>query len=302
MQILHVQGKEGVATVYVGLTEKGNRVEFVESRPDPKGMSEKWVIIVSTLKGCPVRCIMCDAGRYYEGRLSYSEIMEQIEYLVLKYFPDGKVKTKKFKVQFSRVGEPAFNPDVLEVLEEINHFENVIPSISTIAPKGSEQFFHKLKEIKEKYYRGRFQLQFSIHSTNEDERDAIIPVKKWPLEKIAEYGQEFVGEGDKKVTLNFALSKNFTFDPTVIENLFNPEKFLIKITPINPTLRSLENGLESDVDVETGNLQKHGTSLQRLIDRGYEVIVSIGNLEENKIGSNCGMYLKKLRVISEILS
>ena len=300
MKILHVQGKEEVATVYLGLTEKGNRVEFVESRPDPSGISEKWVIIVSTLKGCPVRCTMCDAGHFYEGRLSYSEIMEQIEYLVFKHFPDGKVKTKKFKIQFSRVGEPAFNPDVLKVLEKINKFEKVIPSISTIAPKGSERFFHELKEIKEKYYRGRFQLQFSIHSTNEEERDAIIPVKKWPLQKIAEYGEEFVGVDDKKVTLNFALSKNFTFDPTVIESLFNPEKFLIKITPINPTLRSLENGLESDVDIETGNLQKNQSSLQRLIDRGYEVIVSIGNLEENKIGSNCGMYLRKLRVISEI--
>jgi len=26
---------------------------------------------------------------------------------------------------------------------------------------------------------------------------------------------------------------------------------------------------------------------------GYEVILSVGELEENKIGSNCGMYIQR---------
>jgi 23S rRNA (adenine2503-C2)-methyltransferase len=294
MRVLHTQGNENIATVYVGVTERGNRVEFVESRPEAGGISEKWVIIVSTLRGCPVRCIMCDAGHFYEGRLTYDEIMEQIEYLVFKYFPDGNVRTKKFKIQFSRVGEPAFNPEVLKVLKQISTYNNLIPSISTVAPKGTDWFFEELTEIKDKYYRGKFQLQFSIHSTSEKERNNIIPIKKWTLERIAEFGEKFVKDGDKKVTLNFALAKHFSFDPIVIESLFNPEKFLIKITPINPTLRSIENHLESDVDINTGSLQKHKESLKALIEKGFVVIISIGNLEENKIGSNCGMYLKRL--------
>jgi len=34
-------------------------------------------------------------------------------------------------------------------------------------------------------------------------------------------------------------------------------------------------------------------SSKQLRGTGYEVIVSVGELEENKIGSNCGQYLKK---------
>ena len=32
---------------------------------------------------------------------------------------------------------------------------------------------------------------------------------------------------------------------------------------------------------------------QSLIDVGYDVIISIGEVEENEIGSNCGQYVLK---------
>lgn len=80
---------------------------------------------------------------------------------------------KKFKIQ---VGEPALNEHVLGVLEEIAKYENLIPSISTVALRGYEKFFEGLLKIKKR--RGRFQLQFSIHSTDETQGDQIIPISK----------------------------------------------------------------------------------------------------------------------------
>ena len=38
------------------------------------------------------------------------------------------------------------------------------------------------------YHSGKFQLQFSIHSTDRLERDRLIPIKKWDFSKISEYG------------------------------------------------------------------------------------------------------------------
>ncbi|MBC7123387.1 MAG: radical SAM protein, partial [Pseudothermotoga sp.] len=144
MRILAQFGKEDIAIVYLGETSKGNLVEFVEALQPPFPREEKWVLIVSTLNGCPVKCKMCDAGGSYAGVLDKDEILEQIDFMVKKRYPAGKVNTKKFKVQFARVGEPAFNHHVLEVLEELSFYDNLIPSISTVAPVGCDQFFEEL--------------------------------------------------------------------------------------------------------------------------------------------------------------
>src|SRR4030065_200603 len=230
LKILAVTGREEIALVYVGQRRKGRLVEFVESVQPPLPREKKWVLIVSTLFGCPVGCGMCDAGSYYQGKLSKEEIWAQIDFLVRKRYPEGSLTAKKFKIQFARVGEPAFNLDVLKVLEELPYryqAPGLMPSLSTIAPAGTSQFFSKLMEIKKKEYsRGRFQLQFSIHTTDEKLRDRLIPVKKWSFAQIKEYGEEFYKTGDRKITLNFALIQDMPVDSRVLLRHFDPDKFL----------------------------------------------------------------------------
>ncbi|QTA37490.1 radical SAM protein [Thermosipho ferrireducens] len=304
MEILKRFGKDEIAYVYLGKTSKGNIIEFVESIQPPIPREEKWVLIISTLNGCPIGCLMCDAGGFYKGKLTKDEIMEQILFLISKRYPTYNVPAKKFKIQFARMGEPALNMAVIDVLNELPHIVNapgLMPSISTIAPIGSEMFFEMLLDIKEKYYRGKFQLQFSIHSTDNEQRDKIIPVKKWNFKQIANYGEKFVKDGDRKVTLNFALAKENIVEPEIIFKYFDPDKFLIKITPINPTYSSTENGLHSDIDITSNSPIIHKTFVEKLQLKNYDVIISIGELEENKIGSNCGQYVQKHIMKSEKL-
>lgn len=192
MRIMQTIKRNGIATVYIGETSTGKRVEFAESLHPPLSINEKWVLIVSTLDGCPVECEMCDAGGNYRGKLTSEDIFEQIDHMILGRFPERRVNSKKFKIQFSRVGEPSFNSHVLEVLDELPKrflYSSLIPTVSTIAPVGRDSFFEKLLKTKNNF--DDFQLQFSIHSTNEAERERIIPVKKWPLDKIAAYGNKF---------------------------------------------------------------------------------------------------------------
>jgi 23S rRNA (adenine2503-C2)-methyltransferase len=167
-----------------------------------------------------------------------------------------------------------------------------MPSISSIAPHGSEPFFERLLEIKRRMYTGgRFQFQFSLHSTDETRRDQIIPVRKWSFEQMAAYGDRFYQPGDRKVTLNFALSEGSPVDPDVLLRHFSPERYLIKITPLNPTYRAAEHRLSSYIDPHT---PPDGDPLVRsLRSAGYQVIVSIGEVEENRIGSNCGQYIRR---------
>lgn len=290
MRVLAKTGRDDIATVYLAETDRGNRVEFVESVQPPIPREKKWVLLLSTLYGCPGGCRFCDAGTFYKGKLSGEEILAQADFLVDRRFPDRRVPAEKFKMQFARVGEPAFNPAVLDVLEELPErydAPGLMPAVSTIAPLGAGDFFDRLLGIKRRLYGGRFQLQFSVHTTDAARRDWLMPLEKWDLDGIAAYGGRWFETGDRKVTLNFALAEGMPVDPAVLLGRFSPEIFLIKITPVNPTFSAKKSGIASNV--VTGG--RESDTAHALRAAGYETIVSIGELEENRIGSNCGQHL-----------
>ena len=163
-----------------------------------------------------------------------------------------------------------------------------MPALSTIAPRGSEEFFEEFLRINHGIYGGRFQLQFSLHTTDSAQRDRLIPARKMDFGWIASYGKRFFIPGTRRVTLNFALAEGSEIDRDVLLQYFDPEIFLVKVTPVNPTITAGANGIASAVTEECIPEQ-----VRRIEDAGYQVIISIGELEENRIGSNCGMLLRR---------
>ncbi|MBE0518195.1 MAG: radical SAM protein [Thermoplasmata archaeon] len=308
MRIVSEYGNDAIAKVYVaqmredamknGSSDK-MLVEFVESVQPPLPRDKKWVLIVSSMFGCPVKCKMCDAGGAFAGRLSVDEILAQVDHMVRRRFPDGRVTIPKFKIQFARMGEPSMNPAVLDAmrsLPKIYDAPGLNVSLSTIAPAtpGARKFFDNLIEVKDRYYDGgRFQLQFSIHTTDVKKRDILIPTPKWSFGEIAAYGKRFstAGNGDRKVTLNFAPTEGYPVDASVIREHFNPELFLIKLTPLNPTIQSKEQSLKASIDPFDSRTSERLLKMFR--DEGFDVLLSIGELEENRIGSNCGQFIQR---------
>jgi 23S rRNA (adenine2503-C2)-methyltransferase len=295
VKVIASTGTEDVAMVYVVDMGENRLIECVESIQPPIPREDKWVLLVSIMFGCPIGCSMCDAGGHYQGKPTRKQILDQIDFLVRKRYPDGTIPAKQFKIQFARMGEPTLNPAVLEVLDELPDLyqaPGLMPSISTVAPKGCDDFLEQLMDIKyNRYSKGKFQFQFSIHTTDETLRDQIIPVKKWSFAQMKTYGERFYSPGDRKVTLNFALAQDMPVDPQILLNHFDPEIFLIKITPLNPTYQAMENQLSSYIDP---NIADNGYEIVEALKlSGYQVIVSIGELEENLIGSNCGQYIKR---------
>lgn len=293
MKILCSSPENSIARVYLAELNDGSKIEFVESTQPPRSLSEKWVLIISTLKGCPVDCAICDAGGTYKGKLTCDEMLDQISYMVTNRFADNIPLTKKLKIQFARMGEPAFNDQVLEVLRTLPSIydKNILfPSISTVAPATTDSFFNELIEVKDRYYSdGRFQMQFSIHTTDEDRRKELIPTPTWNFSKIAEYGNLFYKKGDRKITLNFATPVGYALEPQIICEFFNPEKYLIKYTPVNPTKKVISKNLKTLVDPNCMEIiDAIDASFKKY---GYQTIISVGELEENQIGSNCGMYI-----------
>lgn len=293
LKIIDSIGNSNISKVYFAKTLQGKYLEFAESW-DHK--DNRWVLIISTLFGCPVNCSICDAGSFFEGKISKDELLSQIDYLVNLRYSKSKINCNEFKIQFARMGEPTLNSAVLDVLYEISNRYNcdcLLPSFSTIAPKGCDDFLAKLIEIKNKLYpNGKFQMQFSLHTTDKNLRDVLIPINKWSFFEIAEYGKRFHSSGDKKIGLNFALAKDSPICVDELKRYFSPELFIIKITPVNPTVSSEANNITSYFT--KGEVGEDSSKLVSSLEMaGYEVIVSIGDLAENKIGSNCGQYVKR---------
>ncbi len=290
MKIIAQTGRDDIAFVYIAEFADGKRVEFVESLQPPIPREKKWVLIISTLYGCPVRCRFCDAGGWYQGALRADEMFSQIDFLVTQRYPDKKVPAEKFKIQFARIGEPSYNNDVLAVIDELPRrydAPGLITSLSTIAPAGRDEFFQELLEVKRHQGPGRFQFQFSLHTTDQEQADWLVPVPKWSFKEMADYGKTWFEPGDRKVVLNFALIQDMPVDPDRLLEFFSPEIFFIKVTPLNPTYAAKTNRISSHVVPE----KKDYEVINDLRAAGYEVLLSIGEWEENKIGSNCGQYL-----------
>ncbi len=290
MELLGKYGKEDLAILYIAKHD-GKIVEFVESLQPPIPREKKWVLIISTMYGCPVGCLMCDAGEYYHGKVSTEGMLKEIDFMIKNRFPDGKIPINKFKIQFARMGEPTLNEEVLEVLKILpQKYEAVglMPCISTVAPHAGESFLDELIKIKnELYSNGNFQLQFSVHSTDEENRQKWMTKNIWSMKKLAEYGERWYKEGDRKITLNFAVAEDSTIDPQVVKNTFNPSKYWIKLTPINPTSKAVNNKLQSGITVEN---TEYFPLVKEFRDLGFEAAISIGQWEENDIGTNCGQF------------
>lgn len=299
MEIISRQGNPEVAEVFVARFRENSDLlaEFVDARDPELSADEKWVIIISTQFGCPIECQMCDAGGDYRGNINSEEMLSQIQYVVAQHDTKRLASIKKFKIQFARMGEPSLNPYVLNVLQMLpQHFNTqaLIPCVATIAPRSATKWFDELLEIRQTVYSARpFQLQFSINSTDEDSRNNLMPIPKLSLKELGQYAKLFASYGQRKVALNFALAHGILVDPLKVAQHFDPASACIKLTPLNPTIRSAKIGLKNAL------LPHAPKKAQKLADKfkslGFDVILSIGDLRENEIGSNCGMAVRKIR-------
>ncbi len=294
LRVLRRREVPGLATLYLARLrgDPALQVEFVDTLEPGVPKARKWVLMVSTQFGCPVGCLMCDAGTLgYQGNLAAEEILEQVRH-VFAANPDLDPRTHpKIKIHFARMGEPSLNPGVLEALEGLAREwpgRGLLPSLSSVAPRSPAvaPFFERLLELKNaRFPDGRFQLQFSIHSTDDARRRELIPVKTWPLEEIAAYGLRFVAPGDRKITLNFALPPGERLDCARLAGVFPADRFLIKITPVNPTGSARRTGTLNLWDQAPEPVSADAARLREL---GFAVIVSPSLPEELDSATSCG--------------
>lgn len=193
---------------------------------------ERWMIGVSTMSGCPVRCKFCATGVMKKYRnLTAQEIVAQVEFVLSKReerFQDAF----EHKINYTRMGEPFLNIEaVKEAIRLIDEkYPNTHHYISTIGVTGSD--FSWIKD--------NITLQVSVHSLRNEKRNWLIPFKnKMTLEELGQIRTE----SNLKTTVNMTLIEESDFDIDELKRLFDKDKFFIKLSPINPNIVSEKNSL-----------------------------------------------------------
>jgi 23S rRNA (adenine2503-C2)-methyltransferase len=293
MQILEERIIPGMASLFLGRSSgpdnEASAVEFLETKaPGSTGAVDWWI---SVQKGCPVGCRFCDGGSLPWGNLRAEDILAQIRCLASRRSSEGPAPPAFVNLRLSRVGEPSLNPDTLKVLRLLaREFPgpDVIPCLSTAAPKSpvTRDFFEELLAIKNLLYpNGRFDLQFSAHSLDERRRQELIPIKKWSLDEISEYGSRFVGPSDRKVALAFALPEGASIDPRRLSALFDPERFRILITPVYAAEAAKALGIARPWHRVPAPIRACAAGLRR---RGFDVEIRADEARLAQAAASCG--------------
>jgi len=219
---------------YTKDTSPNNTNELVDG--DLGSRKDRWMIGVSTMSGCPVGCKFCATGGMSNWRnLTAEEIHAQVEF-ILSTRTEDFYNAFEHKINYTRMGEPFLNIDnVREAIEMIEaDYPDTHHYVSTIGIKGSD--FSWIKD--------NITLQVSVHSLEDEKRNWLIPINgKMTMQELGQIRTE----SELKTTVNMTLVDESDFDIVKLKELFDPEFFFIKLSPINVNETSESNDLGGGV-------------------------------------------------------
>ncbi len=276
---------------FLGLSNEINGVENGEIMP----LSEKWVITTSTQYGCSMDCKFCDVPKVGKGKNATKKDLVSQFLAGVSLHPEVK-ETKRLNLHFARMGEPTWNPNILDATEEILHecaYKNfkLHPVISTMMPKRNrflKEFLTKWIEFKNSVD-GEAGLQLSINTTDEAVRSDVMP-KAMGLKDISDMMCDILqytenGLKGRKIALNIALT-DAEVDARMLYNLFSPNYFMVKITPMHLTDACVDNALLTKDGYTAYHPYKQvEENLKRV---GFDVLVFIPSEDEDKSRITCG--------------
>lgn len=280
---------------FLGLTNPINGVKNQKCLP----LSEKWVITLSTQYGCQMTCNFCDCPNIqFRGNVTSQDLYTQL-INARKLFPEIKY-TERLNIHFARMGEPIFNTSVFDFARKIYkqkyqlqqllnlRMEVIHPVLTTCLPK-----YKKLKiriaewlDIKNYVYNGQAGFQFSINSTDEKQRQKMFDGRVITLEEFAEIAKDFPNPISRKYCLNFAYATGSEVDSQKLSDMFDKERFMVKITPIHNNNSCRENNIKTVGGYDS--YQPYQEIEQRLVDDGWDVLIFVPSLDEEDGLVTCG--------------
>jgi len=265
-----------------------------------KPLTEKWVITLSTQYGCPMKCTFCDVPNVkFRGNATFEDLQQQL-FNAIKLFPSIRY-TERLNIHFARMGEPVFNPAVIEfskwlfdnkkyIQDEFNlRIEVIHPVLTSSMPKAVKYLESVIQDwiyLKNNVYNGQAGLQISINSTSEEQRNDMFQNQQLSLNEISEIGKQLPVPIGRKYCLNFAFSTDYEIDANKLVKLFSPDKFMVKITPIHNNNACRDNNIKTEAGYSSW--QPYEKPEQDLKDVGFDVLVFVPSMDEEDGLVTCG--------------
>lgn len=287
---------KNVKADFLGYTKEIEGVPNCHCMP----LSEKWVITISTQYGCRMKCTFCDVPNVkWRGNATIADLKAQL-YNAIGLFPSVRY-TERLNLHYARMGEPIFNEAVFEfsrwmiankktIADETGlRIEVLHPVLTTSLPKAYTKLEERIMEwcrIKNDLYNGQAGFQFSINSTDETQRTEMYQGMQLNIEDFARIAERMPDPVSRKYCLNFAYSTDFIIDAEKVRRLFDPEKFMCKITPIHNNTACRTNGIET-----VGGYDSWHPYRQPEVDlkaAGFDVLVFVPSIDEEDGLVTCG--------------
>jgi adenine C2-methylase RlmN of 23S rRNA A2503 and tRNA A37 len=157
------------------------------------------------------------------------------------------------------MGEPAHNlTNVLNVIKNLNNISKSLnkkfvwlPCFNSILPRKINKgtgydVIDEVINIKESNYSGFLHFQISCNSTNEDKRRELFGgADVLTIEEIINYINN-KNITNRTITLNFIVMKGIEVDVNKLVKIgLNGNKYTVKLIPLNNTINSINNKLET---------------------------------------------------------
>ncbi len=241
---------------------------------------ERTVLCISTMCGCPMGCRFCGTGDYFVRSLTADEIVAQVDYILSSQIGGiDPSQIKKLQIMVMSMGEPMLNK-ALDPAFTVLHdrYPNAALLISTSGPAVDYSWVIELsKRIP------TVGLQFSVHESTDEARNALIPFeKKLSLKEIAEVGTRWFEATRRKPFFNYCAHDNNVneLDASRLHVLFNPEVWEATVSVIceQEEGREARNQHQRELAVNFGNI---------LLGFGFNVRV-FDPAGQDTIGGGCG--------------
>ena len=196
-------------------------------------------LCVSSQVGCTLNCTFCHTGTQPLVRnLSAQEIAAQVVVARddLGEWPSDKEERRLSNIVFMGMGEPLYNLDnVAEAMDAVSDNEGLAISRRRITVSTSG-VVPRLKELGE---RTQAMLAISLHATNDDLRNELVPLnKRYPIGELMDAIRAYPGASNaRRVTFEYVMLKGVNDSPAdarALVQLLKGVPAKINLIPFNP--------------------------------------------------------------------
>lgn len=277
---------QNIKADFLGLYREIKKIDSTEIMP----LTKKWVVTVSSQYGCKMNCMFCDVPKVGRGENATIKDLEgQIE-TAINLHPEIS-HSERLNIHYARMGEPTFNFNIFNatknIIEKYKKNYHIHPVISTMCPNKNNKFIDFINywvDLKNDYCNGEAGLQLSINSTDEIERSKLFNGNTLTLEEIGYLFKHKTPKG-RKFTLNFALA-GFNIDASIIAKNFDPDKFMVKLTPMHKTHEAEKNNIKTAGDYTT--IYPYLETEEKFKKYGFDVLVFLASNDEDMSRITCG--------------